>query len=82
MNLGTCIDLRAYPMNFCLYKFTNGYLYNESHDSLELSKVANSRIKIQFAPDSTNPSLQLMVYTEKAANIGITGAREVLKDFV
>ena len=81
VNLGTSIDLRDYPSSFCLYKFSNGYLYTEAHDHLELPRVACNRLSIIFHPNSDNPSLQCMVYTEKSANIAITGAREILKDY-
>ena len=82
INGGPSINLSEYADNFCLFKLNLGYYHTEARDHVEAPKLQNCRLTLNFAANSNNPSLSLIVYEEKNGVVSINANREVTLNYV
>lgn len=81
INEGCLINYSEFPVSFALYKF-HFNVTSETLDHRHIERVAPARLTISFSPESTNPPLTVVVYSEQDRMLAITGSRECLKDYV
>lgn len=81
-DFGNGIQLQEFQQCYSIFKFSLGNFLTASHDHVEPSKLGNCRLSLTFAAESRNPSLTIVVFTERNNVIGIDGQRQVSRDFV